>query len=489
MFEKLKEIIKSYAGVLLSPILITLAFPPFNLTFLSFVYFIPAFLSLTKDLSKRERVIKSLIFGILLFSLLFYWSVITIHKFGRMNLYLSFLLFLPLAVYQMIPFILWLFSFEYLYKKSVFLPALLLPLLTNLFPLIFPYSISSSLATSLYLPQFADVFGEWGLDFFVVLCNTLFFIAIKDKQKNKAIFSFSIILFLIGYGFIKVNFFKPELLQKIDVLVIQPVIRDSDSDKVAMKKLFSLIRQAKNNSNGKTVILPESSIPDSLGTRADFFNVMDEIKKSLHAKRIIYNHTVFKDLKLYNASFISGEKGYKVYFKNKLMLFGEKFPFHSLIQKLPLYVANFASFDNGKDAKPIKDGDITFATPICLEAVYQNYTAKLSKNADIIVNQTNDEWFGKTKATYLHFSQVRLKAIENRKFLIRSTNTGFTVVLNPFGKIVSSIPVNKLGILQTTVFTVKKKTVFQKIYMILPYVFSLISLTLLLMSVKIKKDN
>jgi apolipoprotein N-acyltransferase len=485
--DKLISHLKGYGGILLSPVLIMLAFPPFNLGFLSFVYFIPVFFSISGDLSKKERFIKSLIFGLLLFVLLFYWTVITIHKFGRMSMSLSFLLFIPLAIYQMIPFILWLYSFEHLYKKSHFLPALVLPLLTNIFPLIFPYSISSSLAQYYLLPQFADIAGEWGLDFIVILCNILFFAAFSDKNKNKAVLSFAIILFLICYGFIKVNFLKLKFQKQLNIVIIQPVIRDSDNDKIAMKKLFVLIAKAKNISKNKTVILPESSIPD-IGVRDDFFKVMNEIKNSLNAKRIIYNHTVYKNLKLYNASIITGEQGIKLYYKNKLMLFGEKFPFHFLIQKLPIYVANFASLDNGTNATPMEDGGVVFATPICLEAVYQNYTAKISKNADLIVNQTNDEWFGKTKATYLHFAQVRLKAIENRKFLIRATNTGYTAVVNPFGKVTASLPTDKPGILQTTVWTVAKKTVFQQISLLLPYLFACLFFILLL-SKKEKSNN
>lgn len=485
--DKVLKFLKGYPGIALSALLIMLSFPSYNLYFLSFFFFIPAIFSINEEPSFKIRVIKSSLWGFLIFLFTFYWTIITIHHFGKINIGFAIVLFIPLAFYQMLPFILWLLTFNYQFKKSIVIPALSFSLLTHFMPLIFPYSISSSLAPSLYFPQVADLAGEWGLDFLIIIINLLIYKVIITKQYKKMLIPSAVVFLMFSYGYYKVNFHNNNLNRTLEVVVIQPVIKDSDNDRTAMKKLFSSIESVNGKCEGKTVILPESSIPDSLGMRADFFTVIEEIRSQLKADRIIYNHTVFKDGKLYNASFLTGKKGTDMYFKNKLMLFGEKFPCHKLIQKLPLYIANFASFDSGDEIKTLKDEGISFATPICLEAIYQGYTAELSENAGIIVNQTNDEWFGNTKATFLHFAQVKLKAIENRKFLIRSTNTGYTSVVNEFGEDIASLQLNKPGILNVKVKLNNKKTVFQKIFKIIPVVYFLL-LLYLLFGLRLRKD-
>jgi len=484
VIDFVKKFCGNYIGFILSAIMVVLSFPPFDLYWFAFVFFIPAFISIENEKVFKRRVVKSALWGILIFLGLFYWTVITIHQFGRMNIILSFVLFIPLSVYQMLPFIILLATLNIQLKKSLFLPALTFPLLTNFFPLIFPYGISSSISSSLFLPQLADITGEWGLDFLIILINILIYNSLQKKDFKNLIYPLLILVFMFSYGLFKVHITQIDKTESIDVVVIQPVINDCDNDRVVLNKLFNLIKEAKNKSEGKTVILPESAIPDSLGTRNDFFKVMDEIRNQMKAERLIYNHTVFEKGKLYNASFLTGETESKYYYKNKLMLFGEKFPFHSLITKLPLYIANFASFDCGNKIHTLDDKGIKFSTPICLEAVYQNYTAKLSKGSNIIVNQTNDEWFGRTKATYLHFAQVRLKAIENRKYLIRSTNTGYTVIVDTFGRIVSSLRTDKQGILFEEVFLNNRITIFQNIYYLIPYLLFFLSTLIVIFSKK-----
>ena len=89
----------------------------------------------------------------------------------------------------------------------------------------------------------------------------------------------------------------------------------------------------------------------------------------------------------------------------------------------------------------------------------------------------------------LHFAQTRLKAIENRRYLITATNNGYTAIVNPDGKIVKDLRIDKEGYLSAKIPLLKGKTIFQIIAGFLPYLFALTFLILFLISGKNEKSN
>ncbi len=109
---------KKYGFVFLSAILITLSLYPFNLSFLAFVFFIPAFYGITLSKSLKERIFLSITFGFSVFLLNFFWAIKTMEFYGKLPSWLSYLLGIPLSIYQTLPFILLLLSFPYLIKKK-----------------------------------------------------------------------------------------------------------------------------------------------------------------------------------------------------------------------------------------------------------------------------------------------------------------------------------------------------------------------------------
>ncbi|WP_201328900.1 hypothetical protein [Thermotomaculum hydrothermale] len=153
---------KKYLFVLSSAILITLSLYPFNLSFLAFLFFIPAFYGILKAENLKEKIFLSLFFGISIFALNFFWAIKTIEFYGKLPAFLSYILGLPLSIWQTLPFIIFLLAFPYLLKKNIILPAIFFPLLTNLLPLIFPYSISSTLSSTPLLCKSVEIWGGMG---------------------------------------------------------------------------------------------------------------------------------------------------------------------------------------------------------------------------------------------------------------------------------------------------------------------------------------
>jgi len=465
---------KKYLLLTVSAFLITLAFFPWTAALPVFGFLVPASVVALEEKSWKRRLISGFMWGALIFFFNFYWTVVPIHYYGRMSYPVSVLIFFPLMVYQMLPFTIWFVLFPPLFRKNVFLPVLLFPFLTGAFPLIFPYSISSTLSLMPILAQSASWWGEWGLDALIVLVNVLFLIGWQRRSRRYVVFACGVIMLMFVHGLVVFNL-RPATQKKgvsfVSVVVVQPCVRDGDSELVKERKFFSSIRKIREISPGKLVILPESALPDGIAGRPDFMDVMREIRRSLDASVLLFNGTVFKNGLLTNSEFLLRKDGtVSRYDKQNLMWFGEQFPFYSLFRRLPIYAAGFANFSPGPDKGPLKDNSLVMATPICLECIYPGYVATLAKSANLIVNPTDDEWFGATRATLLHFAQVRLKAVENRRYLIRATNTGYTVVVNERGQVVEDLPEGKSRHLEVNVPLLSENTLFQRVHHWIPWV-------------------
>lgn len=142
----------------------------------------------------------------------------------------------------------------------------------------------------------------------------------------------------------------------------------------------------------------------------------------------------------YNAAFHIGTQGEfkQVYRKHILIPFGETMPFGPLNKTLSNYVPGVSFFAAGRDF-PIfttRKG-VRFVTPICYEILQPSFVAKLLNKpthpADFIINLTNDSWYGKTAEPFQHLFLAKWRAVEFRRPIVRSTNTGITTVIYPNG--------------------------------------------------------
>jgi apolipoprotein N-acyltransferase len=98
---------------------------------------------------------------------------------------------------------------------------------------------------------------------------------------------------------------------------------------------------------------------------------------------------------------------------------------------------NSSRFSSGDSLEPLPFGDHRIAALICYEDILPAFVNKMVRHADpdLLVNLTNDTWFGNSTEPWIHLALAKLRAVEHRRYLIRSTNSGVSAMIDPVGRV------------------------------------------------------
>jgi apolipoprotein N-acyltransferase len=125
--------------------------------------------------------------------------------------------------------------------------------------------------------------------------------------------------------------------------------------------------------------------------------------------------------------------------KQRLVLFSEGMPFGETFPILYDWSPNSGKFVPGTLYDPLPVGDHQIATVICYEDIIPGFVNRIVRNGDpdLLANLTNDAWFGDTTEPWIHLALSQLRAVEHRRFFVRSTNSGVSAIIDPVGRVVS----------------------------------------------------
>jgi apolipoprotein N-acyltransferase len=146
---------------------------------------------------------------------------------------------------------------------------------------------------------------------------------------------------------------------------------------------------------------------------------------------------------LFNAALLSDASGQICescrYDKQYLLMFGEYLPFGESFPILHKWSPNSGRFTPGKTLEPLPLNGHQIATFICYEDIIPSFVRSIvnSGNPDLLVNITNDAWFGDTTEPWIHLALAQLRAVEHRRFLVRSTNSGVSAFIDPVGRVIA----------------------------------------------------
>jgi len=145
----------------------------------------------------------------------------------------------------------------------------------------------------------------------------------------------------------------------------------------------------------------------------------------------------------YNSAMVFAPDGQPVgrYDKIHLVPFGEYIPFQQYLTFAHKLTGKVSSFSRGTQRSTFRLNGHRYGVFICYEAVFADEVRHFAQlGAEVLVNISDDAWYGDTSAPWQHLNMVRMRAIENRRWLIRATNNGVTAAIDPYGRVRQSIP-------------------------------------------------
>ena len=252
------------------------------------------------------------------------------------------------------------------------------------------------------------------------------------------------------YSFIPLNFLTLKSLNakiktfNINIQLVQANIKqdlkwDKNEKVNNLKKHINM----SNSKNADIIIWSESSIPYIIDKNAYIDFLTDKILIAGALRADIKNNQINE---LWNSIFVfKNGKITDYYDKQVLVPFGEYIPFSKYLPFVKKITNGAIDFSSGNSNKNIIINNIKFNPIICYEIVFPNYVKKKNKDAYIILNLTNDGWFGISSGPYQHFVATRFRAVENKTPVIRVSNSGITAYIDEYGRVVEKLDLDIEG--------------------------------------------
>lgn len=442
---------------ILSGVMLTASFPPGNLDWMVWFALVPLLKALVySPPSQAFRL--GVIAGISHFLTLIYWIIVVLEHYGGMNILMSLSALVLLSLY--LALYLGVFSYFFTYLKASPLPSFMAAslwtgleylrthLLTG-----FPWCLLGyTQFKNLTLIQISDLGGVYAVSFLIVFANTLASSLVFPPRLHRPgwlrleiLLGLLMVCFTLSYGHVRSERMKPMDGQTFRIAVIQGSIDQAVKWEPAYQdqtlKIYDRLTRYTYGFHPHLIVWPETSAPF-------FFQTMDELSKRVikiareAGAYLLFGSPAFRKsenkVTYYNRAYLLSPGGDLSGFYDKVHLvpFGEYVPLKRLFPFAHRLVQAAGDFSSGKAITPFSMGDVSAGVLICFEVIFPELASALTeKGADLLVNLTNDAWFGITSAPYQHLSMAVFRAVENRRPVVRAANTGISAFIAPNGEI------------------------------------------------------
>lgn len=439
---------------LLSGLAMPLAFAPYGLYPLALI--LPAVLLLVWQQASPGRAwLRGYLFGLGMFGFGLHWLHISIAMFGGSGLLFAWATTLLLAaVLSLYPaFIGWLLN-RFFARVSLAgrlllaVPALwvtgewIRSWLFSGFPwLSLGYSqIDSALA------GYAPVLGVFGISLVVILCSSLLALSILARQRLQRVAAIAgiLVLFFAGALLLKINWSEPNG-HGIKVAMVQgAVAQEVKWQPEQLQQTMRLYHDLSKPYWGKVdlVIWPETAIPAfdfQLDSYLDFQRKLAAASDTILILGLATGDTASRQ---YRNSMLSLGMHEDIYHKRHLVPFGEYLPLKFVLDPLLEFLQiPMSDFSPGVAEKPLLElNKYQLGVSVCYEAVFGHEVIQALPEADILVNVSNDAWFGDSIGPHQHLQIARMRALETSRYMLRATNTGITAIVDANGRVVEQLP-------------------------------------------------
>lgn len=496
MFQSLLNKPTAYAA--LTGVLLTLAFPKIDAGWIAWAALIPLLLAV-EGARPADAFRLGWIAGVIHYLGLLYWLVHTMQTYGRLPVYLSipllFLLAAYLALYTGIfttvlsvmgrPGVFWAVGGP---MAWVFLEYVRGHLFSG-----FPWELlGHSQYRVLPLIQISDLVGGYGVSFLIVAVNMALFLLVLDRRGGKERISrrrvwiicgitAAMLIAVITYGTLRMALIDQRAAEAkpLTVTVVQgnidqvlkwnPAFQADTTEKYIRMTLSAQPKQP------DLVVWPETAVPFYLFHDRPLTRTVIDAVKRMDAHFIIGSPAFERnngEIRYYNSAYLIDPEGRPLgrFDKVHLVPFGEYVPMQRWLPFVQKIVAQIGDFSTGRAGETLSFNGLKTGVLICYEVIFPYLSRAAANNgAGLLVNLTNDAWYGTSSAPYQHLSMAVFRAVEQRRALVRSANTGISGFIDPGGRIMNPTPLFQDKVVTKTVPILTIETPYGRIGDVFPW--------------------
>jgi apolipoprotein N-acyltransferase len=393
----------------------------------------------------------------------FYWISPFLRRFGHLPLWLALPLCLLLSAYQGLTFALFAWTLRRLRERIdlgvTFLAPVVFVACELVVPYIFPWYMAISQAWVPAVIQVADLTGPLGVTFLIVLVNGALYDLVRAWRKKEKLprrrlgAALAVMALALGYGQLRIHQVKARraAAPKLKVGVVQANIGIHEKWRANLAQSQLRLHQQLSAELGRRgaelIVWPESSYPYLFrrDMSADWPpGHPSRARVGFDQPLLLGSLTLGPESRYpFNSALLLDKEGLVRgrFDKNILMVFGEYIPYYEQLRFLRKWIPEMSNWSRGTDVEvfplELPGGGVANVGPmICYEDIFPSFTRRLAaKEPNLLVNITNDAWFGRTSEPYEHFALAVFRAVELRLDLVRAVNTGVSGFVDATGRV------------------------------------------------------
>jgi apolipoprotein N-acyltransferase len=468
----------------LSGLLIFLSFPKYGHGIVAWFSLVPLLLAL-KGAAPPQAFRIGFLTGMIAHVGILYWIVVVVVKYGYLPVYVGIGAMLLLAAYLSLYTGCFAMGVAWMRREARIAPLLSAPLMWAVLEYVrgnlltgFPWeSLAYSQYRWLKVIQVADVTGIYGISAAIVLVNVVLYDFLVRERSPRILLAETVTVLvlmsaLIGYGQVRLKGLDRALAAapSLDVALAQGNIDQNLKWNEAYQRetldIYRSLSRTANLAPGGLIVWPETAAPFYFQRpeplRESVVAIVREVKSAL-----LFGSPSYEDRggnRLYrNSAFLLGPDGAPAgrYDKMHLVPYGEYVPLRRAFPFIGKLVVGVGDFMPGDGYTVLDSGRSRLGVLICYEGIFPDAARNYKRGkADLLVNITNDAWFGDSSAPHQHLSMTVFRAVENRLPLVRAANTGISAIVDPRGAIRAQTPLFERTVLTGSIKMIDEKTFY-----------------------------
>ena len=462
---RLKSSLPQFVNLLLalvSAALLILTFPRFQLTWLAPVAAAPLLVAVSRETRPWRRFALGWAAGAVFWFGVCYWIEYTLAFYGGVGDFVGWILLALFAAVKGLHMALFALLAGILMRRWWAVPAvaaLWVAIEATHGSLGFAWLALGNAGIQMSIPlRLAPITGVWGLSFVFMMMAAALALALLRRPRLELLWL--LVLPLLGF----LPPMPPAVRGQDSAILLQPNVSESEQwtqesvhrteeELAALTERSALIEAGPQADTEvperrylaypppSILVWPEIPAPFYYYDDGPYRTLMDHVARATHAYLLIGDVSHDPDGRLFNSATLISPEGVPIsrYDKVNLVPFGEFVPWpFGFANKISTEVGDFSP---GHQVVVTPMGGHRIGTFICYESVFPNFVRRFARGgAEVLFNISNDGWFGNSAARQQHLTIVRMRAAENRRWILRSTNDGITGTIDPAGRVRGTLP-------------------------------------------------